>query len=64
MCSLGFVHSINEPCLYTKAVNGNPVILAVYVDDIILAAKHEADVQFVKNSFSERFGIKDFGKMY
>ncbi len=64
LSALGFVRSVNDPCLYTGTVNGNFVVLAVYVDDIIVSAKHEADVEIIKKSFSERFGIKDLGKLH
>ncbi|MCP3664820.1 MAG: DDE-type integrase/transposase/recombinase [Gammaproteobacteria bacterium] len=64
LCELGFVRSKNDPCIYTRMVDGELVLLAVYVDDIILAAKSDSVIQSVKNSFSERFGIKDLGPLH
>ncbi len=35
--SIGFVQSSNDPCIYTAA-EGEPIIMGVYVDDIVLAS--------------------------
>ncbi len=48
---------------YTGSFNGHFAALVVYVDDIIIAAEYEADVQSIKESFSARLGIKGLGKI-
>ncbi len=52
LCELGFVRSKNDPCIYTCMVDRELVLLAVYVDDIIIVAKSDSVIQGVKNSFS------------
>lgn len=59
---LGFVQSQNDPCIYSS--EDGYVLLAVYVDDIIIAAKNEAAINKVKESFSAHFGIKDMGPLH
>jgi hypothetical protein len=39
MLQEGFTRSKADPCIYYKLENGNPIYVAVYVDDIITAGK-------------------------
>ena len=38
-------------------------IIAVYVDDILLAGKSIKEMEEVKKEFSEKFKVKDMGKL-
>ena len=61
---LGFVQSKNDPCIYTKITGGEMFVIAVYVDDIILAGKSEKEIQEVKNLISEKFDAVDMGPLH
>ena len=59
----GFVQSISDSCIYTKFINGNIFIVAVYVDDLILACKSIDDIYELKKSLSDSYEMKDLGKL-
>ena len=46
---IGFISSMNDPCIYTLNAGGEVFILAVYVDDIILAGKSTEKIQKIIN---------------
>ncbi|MCO5593830.1 hypothetical protein L7F22_047848 [Adiantum nelumboides] len=49
MRSEGYVHSHEDPCLYTgKAADGSLIVLFLYVDDMLIAGKSVADVDALK----------------
>lgn len=51
----------NEPCLYKFIRNNKLVLLAVYVDDIIIACEDENEILKVKKDISAEFEITDKG---
>lgn len=57
---MGFLQTTGDPCLYTAA-EGEPLIIAVYVDDILPAGKSEDQLCKVKKTLSSRFSVKDMG---
>ena len=57
--SMGFVQTKSDPCLYISS-EGELCIIAVYVDDILLATKSEKKV---KNRLSAEFEVKDLGDL-
>ena len=59
--TLKLIQSRNDPCIYTST--DGRVIVAVYVDDIIIAAERESDLNLMKKGISERFSAKDMGKL-
>ena len=61
LCDIGFTQSASDPCIYTS--EGGSVLLAVYVDDILLAAKSEQRMSDVKQAISNRFAVKDMGEL-
>ena len=61
LVSMGFTKSINEPCLYFKREGSTLVLLALYVDDLLVASQSQAEIDKVKQSLSERFKMKDLG---
>ena len=61
LCDIGFTQSTSDPCIYTS--EGGSVLLAVYVDDVLLAAKSEQRVSDVKQAISNRFAVKDMGEL-
>ena len=59
--SLGLRRSPLDHCIYQGTINGAVVLLAVFVDDILIASADIAVISQVKRSFGEKFKIKDMG---
>ena len=53
----------SDPCLYV-VTEENPFIIAVYVDDILLAAKGETQMLAFKQALAKQFEIKDMGELH
>ena len=51
----------SDPCLYISTEG--ELCIAVYVDDILLAGKSMKKMEEVKKEFSEKFKVKDMGKL-
>ena len=58
--SMGFVQTPSDPCIYV-AEGDDPFMIAVHVDDLILAGTTDAKIAQVKQSIAERFDVKDMG---
>ena len=56
--SMGFVQTPSDPCIYA-AQGDDPFIIAVHVDDMILAGTTDTKIAQVKQSIAERFEVKD-----
>lgn len=61
--NFGFVPCNNEPCLYKMKINGELILVAVYVDDIIIACKDEKEIFRIKSMIAEQFDISDKGRL-
>ena len=61
----GFMKSMQEPCVYYKMFGDNDktVALAVFVDDIIIAATEDKDIEEVKKFLKLFFEINDEGDL-
>jgi hypothetical protein len=46
--NMGFVQTTGDPCIYVKEEGGEIFIIAVYVDDILLAGKSDQEINEVK----------------
>ena len=60
---LSFVQSESDPCVYIRCKNNDLCIIALYVDDIIVASKSSSQLEIVKSCLSERFKMKDLGRI-
>ena len=60
---LGFVQTSSDPCIYI-AKEGEMCIIAVYVDDIILAAKSDERLAEVKKYLTDCFEVRDMGELH
>ena len=61
---MGLKQLKNDLYMYTLSSEGEMFIVAVYVDDHIVASKSSICIhKFLKN-LSENFNIKDMGKLY
>lgn len=58
---MNFVPCDNEPCLYKAFKNVNLVLIAVYVDDLIIGCSNIAVVHKVKRQIAENFEVNDKG---
>lgn len=59
---MGFKNSLNDPCIYTGK-GDNKVIIALYVDDLIVCGKSLSDIDNVKRELSKRYKMKDLGEL-
>lgn len=59
---MGFVRTTADLCVYTAAT-GEMFIIAVYVDDILLAGRNDKCMIEVKKMLVKHFEIKDMCKM-
>lgn len=62
LTKLNFKRSLNEPCVYTRTKGKSIIILAVYVDDILLFWNNVTEMKVVKQELMSKFKMKDLGK--
>ncbi|KAG6619107.1 Integrase catalytic core protein [Phytophthora cinnamomi] len=60
--SIGFRVSSYDPCLYIKVVDGECVLLLVYVDDVLVTGSSADMIAEVKRQLKSRFEMTDSGK--
>lgn len=63
LLKLGFEKTPSEPCVYKKLFGIELVILAVFVDDIIVFYQNEITFDTVKHVLKNIFSIKDLGEL-
>lgn len=63
LIKMGFISSSADPCIYVLKKGREKVIVAVYVDDILIAYSQEKLEKFVKQKLAESFEIRDLGKI-
>ena len=61
MLSHGFKRSEFDSCVYTKFVDGSPIYLLLYVDNMLIAAKSMKEIAALKSQLSSEFEMKDLG---
>ena len=61
--SIGFCQADADPCVYIKEKSGL-IILAVYVDDLIIASESENELHDLKKHFASQFKMKDMGELH
>ena len=61
--NMGFEHANSDPCVYT-ASGGEVFLIAVYIDDIILAGRSDKHMKEVKDEIVEKFTVKDLGELH
>lgn len=60
---MGFKQTSADPCLYVRS-SRDPIYVAVYVDDLVIAAKDEAVISCIKSKLSSYFNMKDMGRLH
>ena len=63
LVSLGFTKSDANSNLYYKVVNGEPLILVLYVDNLFLIG-NEKLIIWCKKKLASEFEMKDLGLMH
>jgi hypothetical protein len=56
-----FKRSQFDSCVYIKFVNGSPIYLLLYVDDMLIATKSKKEITTLKARLSSEFEMKDLG---
>ncbi|MCP4339239.1 MAG: hypothetical protein GY799_10210, partial [Desulfobulbaceae bacterium] len=64
LVTMNFVKSEADSCIYSAVIEGEFILVAVFVDDIILGCRDEGILKKVKQQFSERFAVKDMGRLH
>ena len=59
---MGFSQVSGDPCLYVSS-EGEKLIIALYVDDILLAGASSKKLNAVKQTLSKKFEMKDMGEL-
>jgi hypothetical protein len=60
---LGFNPTISDPCVYIGYLDNEKLLIAVYVDDLIIASKHVKTISSFKSAFEKYFPITDLGDL-
>ena len=63
LLSIGFKPTAADPCLYVRNIKEELVLLAVYVDDIVVAASTKALEIAVKKELMSKFEMTDLGEL-
>ncbi|KAJ1599282.1 hypothetical protein NDA14_005982 [Ustilago hordei] len=58
---LGFFPSQAVPCIYLKGTGDNQVIITIYIDDMLIAAPRQHQINAVKQAIIKKWQIKDNG---
>ena len=61
MLAHSFKRSNYDSCVYIKFVNGSPIYLLLYVDDMLIAAKRNEQIAGLKKLLNNEFEMKDLG---
>ncbi|GEQ68982.1 hypothetical protein JCM33374_g2652 [Metschnikowia sp. JCM 33374] len=57
----GFKSCNNEPCLFVKGSGSGYILLALYVDDLLIVSSSDEEIAIAKKKLSEAFKMKDLG---
>lgn len=60
---LGFNRCSHEPAVYTRKEREDTLVIAVYVDDILVTGSKNSMIENFKNEMSTKFQMSDLGKL-
>ena len=63
LLSLGFQRSGHESCLYIRREGGRELMVAVYVDDLVVSGSSPALVSDFKQSLASKYDLTDQGEL-
>ena len=58
-----FIQSPVNPCMYVQNVPDQISIVLLWVDDILIASKTEADLRQIRTRLNSRFKMTDLGQL-
>lgn len=61
--SIGFTQLKSDECIYVAIVDGNMIILLLYVDDILVLGPDDVLIERVKERLMKLFKIRDLGRV-
>lgn len=61
LCSLGFTRSNHEHAVYTRRAAAKPLVVGVYVDDLLITGPVDDDIACFKQEMLEQFRMSDLG---
>jgi hypothetical protein len=61
---MNFMQTDADPCIYVSLDSSGTIIIAVYVDDILIAGETEKCVAEVKHAIASRFEVTDMGELH
>lgn len=64
LTTLGFTRSKHDYCLYVRACGDDTVYIVVYVDDLLIAAGNETDIERVKIKLMQEFEMTDMKQLH
>jgi hypothetical protein len=59
LIQLKFHQTRSDSCLFVRRLNFSVTIIAVYVDDIIIASSSKSEIKYIYDQFSSRFTTKE-----
>ena len=62
LLNLGMKQSQSDNCIYTKITNSEILIIALYVDDLLILTKSLMEMNKIKEQLTSRFEMKDLGE--
>ena len=58
------MQSSNDPCIYVRRMKNEIFLIAIYVDDIILAGEGDETMNEMKKALSDEFDVEDMGDLH
>jgi hypothetical protein len=59
----GFTQSLKDSCVWFKHIDATIVIIAVYVDDILMTGNNPHELNRITTKMGQKFRMKDLGQM-
>lgn len=58
---LGFRASQNDPCVYILHRSSSFLVIAIYIDDLLMIGSEKLEIDELKDAFKKKFEMKDLG---
>ena len=63
LCKMGFKQLLTDRCVFKRKINGDLIIVAAFVDDLLLTTSNEKQLDWFKAEFAKHFSFKDHGQI-
>ena len=54
----------SDNSLYVRSDSGNPIVIILYVDDLVIGGEHLVDINKVKSLLSRKFEMMDMKELH